>query len=74
MTAGQILGIVLVFGLALVPSTLFVGVLAGGALRLTPMARLIATVATALALATGIVFFPGSADDPADSTSTSLPQ
>lgn len=70
MSAGEILGIVLTFGIFLIPSGIFVGVLAGNVLKLAPMTRLIATVAAALALSAGVVFFPGPVDDPSDLTST----
>lgn len=66
MTPGHIAGLVIVFAIALVPSALFIGVLGGRALHLPRMARLIATVAAALALAAGVVFFTGPAHDPAD--------
>lgn len=63
MTTGQIVGLLLMFCLALVPAGLFIGVVFGGILNLRHGLRWALAALAAAVLAYGIVIYPGTAGD-----------
>ena len=63
LTAGQLVGLVMMFLLCLIPSGLFVGYVLGGMLNLPLWVRAIASTAAAAWLAYGLVFGSGSMQD-----------
>lgn len=65
MTAGQIAGLAMTFGLCLIPSTLFVGYVAGRVLKWSLNTRILASVIAAAALSYGIVFHGGASPEDA---------